>query len=77
MMPLAHQKAPLKQESALLETTRKSAHPQTPELGLVPEGIMIIPTHVGTSHILLQIMGGKTLKPWDIFWFSKEACFCI
>ena len=76
-MPLAHPKAPLKQESALLETTRRSAHPQTPELGLVAEGIMMIPTHVGTSHTLLQIMGGKTLKPWDIFWFSREACFCI
>ena len=76
-MPLAHQKAPLKQESALLETTRRSVHRQTPEVGLVPEGIMMIPTHVGTSHTLLQIMGGKTLKPWDIFWFSTKASFYI
>ena len=76
-MPLAHQNACLKQESALLETTRRTAKPQTLELGLVPEGIMI-PTHVGTSHksVIVQIMGTKTLQPWDIFWFSRQPCFC-
>ena len=43
----------------------------TPELGLVPEDILITPIRVETQQQFPLIMVTETSKLWDIFWCSK------
>ena len=52
------------QELVSLVTTNATAHPVTPELGLVLEELMMTPTRVGTKPCG-EIMATNTLKPWD------------
>ena len=43
----------------------------TPELGLVPEDILVTPIRVETLQLIPQIMVTDTSTLWDIFWCSK------
>ena len=43
----------------------------TPELGLVPEDILITPIRVETQQLIPQITVTEISKLWDIFWCSK------
>ena len=66
------------QESVTLLTTTSTALHQTPELGLVPEEIMIRPTRVETMLLpgFFQIMAKCISKQWGISWCSEPAGTC-
>ena len=61
----------LKQELVMQLTTITIVTLVTPELGLVPEDILITPLRVETQQLIPQIMVTDTSKLWDIFWCSK------
>ena len=61
----------LKQELVMQLTTITIVTLVTPELGLVPEDILITPLRVETQQLIPQIMITDTSKLWDIFWCSK------
>ena len=57
-----------KQESVSLETRKNYAQTLTQELGLVLEGITMIPTRVETTltTVIHPITEARTSKQWDI-----------
>ena len=61
----------LKQELVMQLTTITIVTLVTPELGLVPEDILITPLRVETQQPIPQIMVTDTSRLWDIFWCSK------
>ena len=61
----------LKQELVILLTKKTIVGLVTPELGLVPEDILITPIRVETQQQFSLIMVTDTSKLWDIFWCSK------
>ena len=61
----------LKQELVMQLTTITIVTLVTPELGLVPEDILVTPLRVETQQLIPQIMVTDTSKLWDIFWCSK------
>ena len=61
-----------RQESVSLVITEMTAAAVIPESGLVREGILMIPTRVGTRQRTQQIMETKKLKPWATSWCSES-----
>ena len=61
----------LKQELVMQLTRITIVALVTPELGLVPEDLLIIPLRVEMQQIIPQIMVTDTSKLWDTFWCSK------
>ena len=62
----------LKQESASLVTSKMIATALIPELGLVQEDSMMLPTRVETTQGTHQIMETNTSKPLDTSWCSEK-----
>ena len=60
-----------KQELVMQLTSKAIVTLVTPELGLVPEEILITPLRVEMLQPIPQIMVTDTSKLWDIFWCSK------
>ena len=61
----------LKQESALLATSKMTATAVIPESGLEQEDILMTSTRVETRQNTHQIMETNTSKPWVTSWCSK------
>ena len=62
-----------KQESVSLRTTKITAAVVIPGLGLVQEGLLMVPTRVETRLDTTQIMATYTLLQWVTFLFNKTS----
>ena len=61
------------QELVSWVTTKVTAYPVTPELGLVLEELMMTPTRVETRLYTEETMGTSISKPWDTSWSSDDG----